>query len=206
MIKRLAIMFLLLASMSGYGLYSLTLHNTAEPSVTDISETGVDLSEESAVREDVVSLHFSDALSQKQSTALLDISSGGEYDVGLDDALRQALEQTNAYRRNAGVSELLWSNELADGASVRAEELKIQFSHTRPDGSVPTTICPMAHGENLSRSNVACRIDDVPVIDALYASESHRRAMLNPIYEYIGMAYSYDESGCKCQALFSLVR
>lgn len=195
MIKRLAIMFIFLASMSGYGLHSLMLHNAAEPSLTDMSETGVDISEESAVTEDVVSLHFSDALSQEQSSVLLDLSPVGEYGVGLDDALRQALEQTNAYRRNAGVSELLWSDELAEGASVRAEEIKIQFSHTRPDGSVPTTVCPMAHGENLSRSNVACRIDDVQVIDALYASESHRRAMLNPVYDYIGMAYTYDEDG-----------
>ena len=196
MIKRLAVVFLLIASMSGYGLPSDMFHNVADPTANAISKSGADSSEENVVTERTVPLHFSDASSQEQTSVLPDVYLDDVFDTNLDEALRLAMEQTNTYRRNAGISELVWSNELAEGASIRAEEIKIQFSHTRPDGSVPTTVCPMAHGENLLRSNVPCLIDDVQVVDALYASDAHRRAMLNPIYDYVGMAYSYDEAGC----------
>lgn len=53
---------------------------------------------------------------------------------------RAMMDQVNAYRREAGLSEMAVSERLSAIASVRAYEGCLSWSHTRPDGSDYTTV------------------------------------------------------------------
>ena len=64
-----------------------------------------------------------------------------------------AYEATNAYRVSQGLSALVWSERLAMDAIVRAEEIEIKFSHTRPKNNLDwyTVDSDYMYGENLAQ-------------------------------------------------------
>lgn len=78
------------------------------------------------------------------------------------DYAEEMLDLVNAERKKAGVSALVLDDELCKAAQVRAKEVGVKFSHTRPDGSDCFTIlksyavsCVYA-GENIAQGSSTC--------------------------------------------------
>ena len=88
------------------------------------------------------------------------------------------------------------NTEFERTAQIRALELVEKFSHTRPDGNSCWTVYPnevdvyYPSGENLAMGQTSCKevIEDWKEINDPYEDQGHRRNMLNPVSQYIGIA------------------
>ena len=66
-------------------------------------------------------------------------------------AARDAFDAINAKRAENGLGQLIWSDGLAQAASVRAVESSTLWSHNRPDGTEYWTVnSALVYGENLA--------------------------------------------------------
>lgn len=63
---------------------------------------------------------------------------------------KEIYEETNKERISVGLPALIWNDELAEAADIRAEEIIGTFSHVRPDG----TKC-YALGDRILEENIA---------------------------------------------------
>ncbi|MBR0466614.1 MAG: hypothetical protein IJJ40_03870 [Clostridia bacterium] len=104
----------------------------------------------------------------------------------------------NIRRAEAGVSPLVYRNDLEAAADKRAKEISRYFSHTRPDGRSCFTavsddgITYMAVGENIAYGYRTA----TSVMNGWMNSEGHRRNILSP--DFTGMAVGeYIENGIK---------
>lgn len=94
----------------------------------------------------------------------------------------------NGQRAEAGLSELVWENALAEAAQIRAEELAVKFSHTRPDGSQGSDIAgAVFSGENLA-STEGSLSTAAHVADQWNKSGMHRDNMLCADFTRAGAA------------------
>lgn len=94
-------------------------------------------------------------------------------------------EKLNQERKAIGLPELVWDDELAEAAEIRAEEIAVVFSHTRPDGSEWWTTNEKAvYGENLAKGYQSAE----EVMKAWMASPEHKDNILYPSYKKIGIA------------------
>jgi len=72
----------------------------------------------------------------------------GSYDSAMARAI---LDLVNQQRAAAGLSALSWNDTLAESAGIRATEIVVKWSHTRPDGSEWWTAGAQTEmGENLA--------------------------------------------------------
>lgn len=94
----------------------------------------------------------------------------------------------NEARREAGVSEVKYSDELQTGANTRAKELTVKFSHTRPNGSDSSTAFNTSNyiiaGENIGSGYTSAK----NVFNGWMNSEGHRKAMLGNAGTHICVA------------------
>lgn len=103
------------------------------------------------------------------------------------------LNQTNAYRREDGLSELVLDKKLSEVATLRAMELAYsgEFSHTRPNGKEWTTIWEEYTGEErnvVMAENIAGAFEtDLEVCEKWRLSESHNTIMVEPRFTKIGI-------------------
>ena len=103
---------------------------------------------------------------------------------GMNDALAaEIVRQVNAERAKKGLSQLSQSAELTRAARVRALEVAVKFSHTRPDGSAWHTVSAFAYGENLAMGQ---RTAD-KAMAAWLTSSGHRANILRASYGSIGV-------------------
>ena len=114
-----------------------------------------------------------------------------------DDLVENSLYVTykaiNDYRVENGFNELIWSDELADCAAVRAEECSRVWSHTRPNGEAWYTVNPqIMFGENLARGFSADT-----VIQGWKDSPTHNENLLYPDFKYIGLAEYNGRIACE---------
>lgn len=102
----------------------------------------------------------------------------------------EVLAQINRARVESGLSELVWSDELAAAAEVRAQEIHQSFSHTRPDGSPWWTV----DSENIYGENIAKGYQSADsVVSAWMESSDHKENILYSGFETIGIAvYNVD--------------
>lgn len=109
---------------------------------------------------------------------------------GLSTEAGEAFEQVNRARTESGLSELVWSEELAAAAEVRAQELHQSFSHTRPDGSPWWTAnSELVYGENIAKGYQSAD----SVVTAWMESSDHKENILYSGFESIGIAvYNVD--------------
>ena len=99
---------------------------------------------------------------------------GGYYDYDLSNEI---MDKINVLRVENGLSELAYHPKIQEWASIRAQESSVSFSHTRPDGTVCTTVGYSIHAENLAW--ITTRNENAKVIvNNWYESEGHRRHML----------------------------
>jgi uncharacterized protein YkwD len=112
---------------------------------------------------------------------------GGYYDW---DLANEIMKQINELRAEYGVEPLKYHPDIQGYASIRAKELVISFSHTRPDGTEPFTVGQGLTGENLLRgddytavwkNNIQGYAEDC-VATWFESTMGHKEAMLNKGY------------------------
>lgn len=103
----------------------------------------------------------------------------------------QVLNLVNAERAKYGLAPLSWDAvNLAPGAAVRAQEIAVYFSHTRPDGSSCFTAItnPGMVGENIA----AGQRSPEEVVNDWMNSPGHRANILNARFTKLGVGYFYN--------------
>ena len=92
----------------------------------------------------------------------------------------------NQYRKKVGKAALKRDANLEKYAEIRARELVVNFSHTRPDGTKGLRIIPgnIYKGENIAKGQRTC----ASVMTAWYNSAGHRDNMLDKNYKKVGIA------------------
>jgi uncharacterized protein YkwD len=103
----------------------------------------------------------------------------------------EILAQINARRAAEGLSELKISKKLCALSTIRAYEITISFSHTRPDDRSCVTVltdykfgCSMA-GENLLYASSSYSASQL--VDVWMGSTNHRSNILNPDFSKAGI-------------------
>lgn len=103
----------------------------------------------------------------------------------LEIELDKVFEQVNEARKEIGLTELVWSDDLADAADIRAGEICKTFSHTRPDGSEWWTVNEhIIYGENLAKGYQSAD----SVMEAWMNSAEHKDNILYSGFQSIGIA------------------
>ncbi|HJG30266.1 MAG TPA: CAP domain-containing protein [Collinsella ihuae] len=108
------------------------------------------------------------------------------------------LAYLNQARAAVGAEPLVWDEGLAEAAELRAAELTISFSHTRPDGTDCSVIFPEywygsyhSTGENIAAGYRSA----YDVNQGWTESPGHYRNMINTRYHRIGIGCFIDASG-----------
>ena len=99
------------------------------------------------------------------------------------DLAAQVVDQVNRERAAQGLSALRSDTELTRAACVRAREIAVKFSHTRPNGTSWSTVSADAYGENIAMGQ---RTAD-KVMAAWMTSEGHRANIMRASYGSIGV-------------------
>lgn len=95
----------------------------------------------------------------------------------------QVFDRMNKERAAQGLSAAAMDQELLEAAMVRAAEISVAFSHTRPTGLNALTVCTTAKAENIA----AGQGDAGAVMENWMNSEEHKGNILNSGYEGVGV-------------------
>ena len=108
----------------------------------------------------------------------------------------EVIAKVNEIRVANGLNALRYDASLEATAAVRANELTVRFSHTRPDGSDWYTVNPdLMYGENLADGyNTADA-----VVNAWMASPEHKANILKPDFTTVAVS-STVKNGKTCWA------
>lgn len=112
---------------------------------------------------------------------------------------KEIYEETNKERIAAGLPELVWSDELAEAADIRAEEIIDCFDHVRPDGTKCYALGDRVHGENIARGPEATGSE---FVQHWMESPGHRANLLREEYTLIGVGTKSVEMGCTGVQIF----
>lgn len=113
-------------------------------------------------------------------------ATGGSYD---GDWAKTVLSLVNDERAANGLGPLEWSGGLAKAAKIRATEIVVKWSHTRPDGSEWWTVSDLTYGENLAYGQTS----PSEVVEAWMNSSGHKANILSSSFTTLGVAcYCYD--------------
>ena len=105
---------------------------------------------------------------------------------------KEIYEETNKERVSAGLPELVWSDELAEAADIRAEEIIDCFSHVRPNGTKCYALGERIHGENIARGPHASGSE---FVQHWMDSPGHRENILRKEFTMMGVGTRYTEMG-----------
>ena len=111
----------------------------------------------------------------------------------LSELERQVINLVNHERSKEGKRELQIDESLLESCDIRAEELPILFSHTRPDGSSCFSVIKTVHsaaGENIARGDASAEA----VMSGWMNSQGHRNNILSENYTHIGVGH-YNHEG-----------
>lgn len=103
----------------------------------------------------------------------------------------EVLRLCNIERQNAGIAPLSASTQLNQAAAIRANEIITSFSHTRPDGTSCFTVLKQLNisynnaGENIAAGQKTPQ----EVVTGWMNSEGHRKNILNPAFNKLGVGY-----------------
>ena len=131
-----------------------------------------------------------------------------EQNAKRNEIAEEVIRLTNAEREKAGLNPLEMDNSLMKAADVRVKEMGESFSHTRPDGSKYITAAQEAgySGSYVGENGSAGKSTAEYIVSSWMNSEGHRENILNPNYNYIGVAYNYNigsEYGSYCVQIFA---
>lgn len=109
-------------------------------------------------------------------------------EVDTDDYANEVIDLINKKREDKGLHTLEVDSNLMSHSEVRAEELSIQYSHVRPDGTKEKSECIVMRRDTPSAA-----------VQAWMDSDPHRDAILDESgrfpYQYIGSGCYQDEGG-----------
>ncbi len=114
---------------------------------------------------------------------------------------KEIFDATNAEREAAGIKPLLWDDELAEYAGIRAQEIITTFDHVRPDGTKCYVMSDLIWGENIARGPCA---NGIEFLEHWMDSEGHKENILNPQYATIGVGFTCTERGDTAVQLFGI--
>lgn len=103
--------------------------------------------------------------------------------------VNEVLRLVNQYRASNGLGALTLDSSLCNAASIRAQEIKTSFSHTRPDGSSCFTVLSQlgisygGAGENIAYGQSSPE----EVMTAWMNSDGHRANILNSSFTKLGV-------------------
>ena len=104
------------------------------------------------------------------------------------DMAKEVLTLVNQKRQENGLAPLSWNKTLAKAADIRATEIVVSFSHTRPDGSEWWSAGAQTQmGENLAFGQTSA----TEVVEAWMKSSTHRGNILSGSYSVIGVSCYY---------------
>ena len=104
------------------------------------------------------------------------------------DMAKEVLTLVNQKRQENGLAPLSWNKTLAKAADIRATEIVVSFSHTRPDGSEWWSAGAQTQmGENLAFGQTSA----TEVVEAWMKSSTHRDNILSGSYSVIGVSCYY---------------
>ncbi len=95
----------------------------------------------------------------------------------------QVVDLVNQQRKAAGLNTLTIDKDLMNAAMLRAAEITVVFSHTRPSGASCLNISSKTKGENIALGQK----DAATVMSAWMASQGHKENILYSEYTIIGV-------------------
>lgn len=115
--------------------------------------------------------------------------------VPTDQWKREVLALVNNERARAGLGALGWGSSCENASNIRATELKLAYSHTRPDGSAWSTACPIPSSGGKSGENLAAGAavpSPATVVAAWMNSPEHRQNILDADFKYLSVGFEFD--------------
>ncbi len=165
------------------------------------SNSAVIIKEEAGLSQDIIVSSETDAENEeKRETLNAEAEDASQNADSLCVGMRKEIfEATNAERVKAGLPKLIWSDELAEAADVRAEEIITDFDHVRPDGTKCYVLGDLIRGENIARGPHASGEE---FVSRWMGSEGHRENILWSQYTLIGVGTRCTEYGDTAVQLF----
>lgn len=114
----------------------------------------------------------------------------------INQMFQEVIRLTNIERAKVGSAPLQYHEGLQKAAMVRAKEISISFSHTRPDGRNLSTALDEAGVGGSSGENIAAVFrTPADVVEGWMNSQGHQVTMLSSRSAYIGVGIYQDEKG-----------
>ena len=116
---------------------------------------------------------------------------------GVSEYAQEVVRLVNIERERAGLAPLTMDATLSAAAQVRAQEIDVSFSHTRPDGTSCFTVLKefgigyRACGENIAKGSPS----PARVVEGWMNSAGHRVNILNENFTTIGVGVHADAAG-----------
>ena len=116
--------------------------------------------------------------------------STGSVSINSAQFLKEVQRLVNVERAKQGLRPLVTNDDIENSAMVRAKELVIKYSHTRPDGR--RGITALSHWDNCCAENIAQGYKTpADVMRGWMSSDGHRGNILHPNFTEIGVGYVY---------------
>ena len=112
---------------------------------------------------------------KKEEIVVIKPEETGEFDL---DNAKKAFQLQNQKRREAGIKELSWNQNLYNDGKIRSKEIGEKFSHTRPNGQSCFTVVS-GHYKTLGENIADGYKTPSSVIQGWYNSQGHKENILN---------------------------
>ena len=110
----------------------------------------------------------------------------------INSVINSTYNLINEKRAAAGLSTLIWNEDLATAARIRAQEIVNIFSHTRPNGTDWYTVnSSVMYGENLAKFYYTSD----SVVTAWMASPTHAANIMDINFKTIGIGIFQSSDG-----------
>ena len=152
--------------------------------------------------DDLVPVKFTATYGQTEARTILDTINGyraGELTDGGESvpwcyASGEAVGGVKDYDSYSNLQPLTYDYDLEKAAMVRAMEVAISFSHTRPNGESISKLIPRtftASGENIAagQRTAAAVMNSWMEANEPYSGQGHRRSILNSRYTHVGIGH-----------------
>lgn len=114
----------------------------------------------------------------------------------INQMVQEVIRLTNIERAKVGSAPLQYHEGLERAAMIRAKEINISFSHTRPDGrSSSTALSDAGVGGSASENIAMGYTTPADAIEGWMNSSGHRAAMLTNTANYIGVGIYQNDYG-----------
>ena len=120
-------------------------------------------------------------------------SSSSSNDVDIEAFCEEVIRLTNEEREDAGLEPVVVDDTAMEYAQIRAEELSVKFSHTRPNNE-SKIVGGLSFMENAARGQTSPEA----VVNSWMNSDGHRATLLGDYSDYgnrIGVGCYQDDSG-----------